>query len=155
MRSLCSRLFPGAATCGIVTSEPDMSRPTAAALLLVEDDPQIVRAIAPAFEVSGYAVTVAATGRQAIEMLDEQRWDALIVDLGLPDLDGKAVIAHLRSQGNTPVIVISARNSPSEVEAARDAGANGFMHKPFRTPQLLNWVNQKMTGLGSGTFAEV
>lgn len=128
---------------------------TTASLLLVEDDPQIVRAIAPAFEVSGYAVTVAATGRQAIEMLDDRRWDALIVDLGLPDLDGKAVIAHLRSQGNTPVIVISARNSPGEVEAARDAGANCFMHKPFRTPQLLNWVNQKMMSSGSGTFAEV
>jgi two-component system KDP operon response regulator KdpE len=132
-----------------------MSTRTAAALLLVEDDPQIVRAIAPAFEVSGYAVTVAATGRQAIEMLDAQGWDALIVDLGLPDVDGKVVIAHLRSQGDTPVIVISARNSPSEVEAARDAGANGFMHKPFRTPQLLNWVNQKMSSSGPASFAEV
>jgi two-component system KDP operon response regulator KdpE len=138
-----------------VTSDLDMSRQTAAALLLVEDDPQIVRAIAPAFEVSGYAVTVAATGRQAIEMLDERPWAALIVDLGLPDLDGKAVIAHLRRQGDTPVVVISARNSRSEVEAAREAGANCFMHKPFRTPQLLSWVNQKISSSGSSAFAEV
>ena len=128
---------------------------TEASLLLVEDDPQIVRAIAPAFEVSGYAVTIASTGREAIEMVDRHSWDALIVDLGLPDLDGKSVIAHVRAQGNTPVVVISARNSPSEVEAARDAGANCFMHKPFRTPQLLDWVSRQMSAPGSAAFAEV
>ena len=127
----------------------------AASLLLVEDDPQIVRAIAPAFEVSGYTVTVAGTGREAIGMLDRHRWDALIVDLGLPDLDGKSVIAHVRGQGNTPVVVISARKSPSEVEAARDAGANCFIHKPFRTPQLLDWVSQNISKPGSAIFAEV
>jgi two-component system KDP operon response regulator KdpE len=138
-----------------VSSEPDIPRPTSVSLLLVEDDPQIVRAIAPAFEVSGYDVTVAATGRQAIERLDEQRWDALIVDLGLPDVDGKSVIAHLRSQAETPIVVISARNSPSEVAAARDAGANCFMHKPFRTPHLLEWVSQTIRTPGPVIFAEV
>ena len=114
-----------------------------------------MRAIAPAFEVSGYAVTVAVTGREAIEMLDRHCWDALIVDLGLPDLDGKAVIAHLRGQASTPIVVISARNSRSEVEAARDAGANCFMHKPFRTPQLLDWVSQNISSPGPASFAEV
>src|SRR3990170_315815 len=138
----------------MVTGHLNTSTRTAASLLLVEDDPQIVRAIAPAFEVSGYAVTVAVTGREAIDMLDRHRWDALIVDLGLPDLDGKSVIAHVRAQGNTPVVVISARNSPSEVEAAREAGANCFMHKPFRTPQLLDWVSQQMSAPGSAIFAE-
>ena len=123
-------------------------------LLLVEDDPQIVRAIAPAFEVSGYGVTVAATGGEAIELVDSRQWDALIVDLGLPDMDGKAVIAHLRGIAKTPVIVISARNSPSEVEAARNAGANCFLHKPFRTPQLLHWVNERISRSGSPSFAE-
>ena len=138
-----------------MTGQLNTSTREAASLLLVEDDPQIVRAIAPAFEVSGYAVTIAATGREAIDMLDRHRWDALIVDLGLPDLDGKSVIAHVRAQGNTPVVVISARNSLSEVEAARDAGANCFMHKPFRTPQLLDWVSQIMGAPGSAIFAEV
>ena len=138
-----------------MTGQLDNSTRAAASLLLVEDDPQIVRAIAPAFEVSGYAVTVAATGREAIDMLDRRSWDALVVDLGLPDLDGKSVIAHVRGQGNTPVVVISARNSPSEVEAAREAGANCFIHKPFRTPQLLDWLSQNMTGPGSAIFAEV
>jgi two-component system KDP operon response regulator KdpE len=138
-----------------VTSEPDIARQASASLLLVEDDPQIVRAIAPAFEVSGYVVTVANTGREAIDMLDFRHWDALIVDLGLPDLDGKSVIAHVRGQGNTPVVVISARNSPSEVEAARNAGANCFIHKPFRTPHLLEWVSQSIRSPGAASFAEV
>ena len=138
-----------------MTGQLNMSTRAAASLLLVEDDPQIVRAIAPAFEVNGYAVTVALTGREAIDMLDRHRWDALIVDLGLPDLDGKSVIARVRGQGNTPVVVISARNSPSEVEAARDAGANCFMHKPFRTPQLLDWVSRNLGAPGSASFAEV
>lgn len=132
-----------------------MSAQTAATLLLVEDDPQIVRAISPAFQVNGYGVTVAATGGEAIEMLDSHRWDALIVDLGLPDMDGKAVIAHLRRMANTPIVVISARNSRSEVEAARNAGANCFLHKPFRTPQLLEWVNERISGSESPSFAEV
>jgi two-component system KDP operon response regulator KdpE len=138
-----------------VTGQLDTSTRTAASLLLVEDDPQIVRAITPAFEVSGYAVTVAGTGREAIKMLDGRNWDALIVDLGLPDLDGKSVIAHVRGQGNTPVVVISARNSPNEVEAARDAGANCFIHKPFRTPHLLEWVSQTISAPRPGSFAEV
>ena len=138
-----------------MTGQINTSTRTAASLLLVEDDPQIVRAIAPAFQVSGYAVSVAGTGREAIEMLDGRNWDALIVDLGLPYLDGKSVIAHVRGQGNTPVVVISARNSPSEVEAARDAGANCFMHKPFRTPHLLEWVSQTISAPGPGSFAEV
>ena len=138
-----------------MTSQLNTSIRTAASLLLVEDDPQIVRALAPAFEVSGYALTVAVTGREAIDMVDRHSWDALIVDLGLPDLDGKSVIAHVRGQGNTPVVVISARNSRSEVEAARDAGANCFIHKPFRTPQLLDWVSQNLSRPGSAVFAEV
>jgi two-component system KDP operon response regulator KdpE len=138
-----------------VAGQLNTSTRAAASLLLVEDDPQIVRAIAPAFEVSGYSVTVAGTGREAMDMVDRHLWDALIVDLGLPDLDGKSVIAHVRAQGNTPVVVISARNSPSEVEAARDAGANCFMHKPFRTPQLLDWVSRNVAAPGSAIFAEV
>ena len=127
---------------------------TAGTLLLVEDDPQIVRAIAPAFQVSGYGVTIASTGAEAIALLDGSQWDALIVDLGLPDMDGKAVVAHLRARANTPIIVISARNSRSEVEAARNSGANCFLHKPFRTPQLLHWVNERINSLGSPSFAE-
>ena len=125
------------------------------ALLLVEDDPQIVRAIAPAFKVSGLDVTVASTGHEAIDLVDNRRWDALIVDLGLPDMDGTTVISHLRGRFDTPVIVISAQHSGTEVEAARRAGANCFLHKPFRTPELLHWVKEWISTPESLAFAEV
>ena len=139
----------------IVTSELTTSARTAASLLLVEDDPQLVRAIAPAFEVSGFQVTVATTGGEAIDLVDNGRWDALVVDLGLPDMDGTTVICHLRSRSDTPVIVISAQHSGTEVEAARSAGANCFLHKPFRTPELLHWVKEWITTPKSLAFAEV
>lgn len=139
----------------LVTSEFRTSTRTAASLLLVEDDPQLVRAIAPAFEVSGFQVTVATTGGEAINLVDNGRWDALVVDLGLPDMDGTTVICHLRNRYDTPVIVISAQHSGIEVEAARSAGANCFLHKPFRTPDLLHWVNEWISTPKSLAFAEV
>ena len=137
-----------------MTSELTFAR-TAASLLLVEDDPQLVRAIAPAFEVCGFRVTIATSGGEAINLVDNHKWDALIVDLGLPDMDGTAVICHLRSKYDTPVIVISAQHSGTEVEAARTAGANCFLHKPFRTPEVLHWVKEWISAPSSLAFAEV
>lgn len=108
-----------------------------ASILLVDDDPQIVRAIVPALEISGLSVTVASNGADALKHVDGGQWDALIVDLGLPDMDGKAVIRHSRGRSAAPVIVISAQHSSSEVEGAHEAGAWCFLHKPFRTPELI------------------
>ena len=138
-----------------MTTKAERSTRPARSLLLVEDDPHIVRSIGPAFDVSGYSLTVATTGREAIEYLDCGRWDAVIVDLGLPDMDGKAVIAHLRDMANTPIIVISATDSRSDVEAARKSGANCFVHKPFRTPQLIGLLNEQISSAGSASFAEI
>ena len=140
---------------GSVTSELTTSARTAASLLLVEDDPQLVRAIAPAFEVSGFQVTVATTGGEAINLVNNRRWDALVVDLGLPDMDGTTVICHVRTRSDTPVIVISAQHAGTEVEAAKRAGANCFLHKPFRTPELLHWVKEWINTPSSLAFAEV
>ena len=114
------------------------------ALLLVDDDPQLVRAIVPAMEVSGLRVTVAGTGSEAIKHLDASEWDALVVDLGLPDMDGKSVVQHLRRSLTIPVVVISAQHSRLEVEAARGAGADCFLHKPFRTPDLIRCVTEAL-----------
>ena len=121
------------------------------ALLLVDDDPQIVRAIVPALEVSGMSVTVASTGRDAMDQVDRRCWDALVVDLGLPDMDGKAVVRHLRGCSGTPVVVISAQHSPAEIEAAHGAGANCFLHKPFRTPDLIQCIRGALSGVAGGS----
>jgi two-component system KDP operon response regulator KdpE len=114
-------------------------------VLLVEDDQQIVRAIVPALEVSGLRVKVTTTGQDAMDQVDAASWDALIVDLGLPDMDGKTVIRHLRDRFTTPVVVISAQHSIAEVEAAHGAGADRFLHKPFRTPDLIACIKRLMS----------
>jgi two-component system KDP operon response regulator KdpE len=111
-------------------------------ILLVEDDPQIVRAIVPALEVSGLRVTVTSTARAAMDEIDNCTWDALVVDLGLPDMDGKSVIRHLREKLMTPVVVVSAQHSRAELDAARIAGADCFLHKPFRTPDLVDCIRK-------------
>lgn len=119
-----------------------------ASILLVDDDLQIVRAIVPALQVSGLIVTVATTGTEALNHVDSNHWDALVVDLGLPDMDGKAVIRHSRSKCATPVIVISAQHSRTEVEAAEEAGACCFLHKPFPTPELIHRIEASIAAKG-------
>jgi two-component system, OmpR family, KDP operon response regulator KdpE len=111
-------------------------------ILLVEDDPKIVRAIVPALEVSGLSVTVTRTARAAMDQVDAGTWDVLVVDLGLPDLNGKSVIRHLRKRRKTPVVVVSAQHSREELHAAHDAGADCFLHKPFRTPDLVECISK-------------
>lgn len=142
--SLCCRYARrnGADHLQTVTSESKGRRPTVTSVLLVDDDLQIVRSIVPALEVCGLSVKVTNTGQDAIEQVDAASWDALIVDLGLPDMDGKAVIRHLRKTSTTPVVVISARHSAAEVDGAHEVGADQFLHKPFRTPDLIACLNQ-------------
>ncbi|MCW3797622.1 response regulator [Sphingomonas sp. BN140010] len=111
-------------------------------ILLVDDDTQIVRAIVPALQVSGLTVKVTTNGQDAINQVDASEWDALIVDLGLPDMDGKSVIRHLRTKFTTPVVVISAQHSAAEVDAAKLVGASCFLHKPFRTPDLVQCLSR-------------
>lgn len=116
-------------------------------VLLVDDDPQIVRALVPALQVSGLTVTVATCGADALKHVYASCWDALIVDLGLPDMDGKAIVRYVKSRCATPVIVISAQHSSREVEAARDAGARYFLHKPFRTPELIQRIEDSIAAV--------
>lgn len=113
-----------------------------ASVLLVDDDPRIVRAIVPALGVSGLHVTVAVNGVEAMHLVDTGNWDILVVDLGLPDIGGRAIISHLRDRSGTPVIVISAQHSRVEVDAAYWAGADQFLHKPFRTVDLVRCIGE-------------
>lgn len=140
MPFLCSPPTGEVATPDAIIWEGSDPANMIASVLLVDDDPQIVRAIVPAMEVSGLAVTVVTNGADALKQVDGGRWDALVVDLGLPDMDGKAVIRHSRSRCSAPVIVISAQHSSHEVEAAELAGACCFLHKPFRTPELVQRI---------------
>jgi two-component system KDP operon response regulator KdpE len=106
-------------------------------VLVVDDDPQLLRAISNALRARNYAVATAEDGETALKLLAEQSVDLVLLDLGLPDIDGHQVIARLRSWSDTPVIVLSVRDAQDEKVTALDAGADDYVTKPFATGELL------------------
>ena len=106
-------------------------------ILIVDDEPQIQRFLGHALTASGYDTAFAATGQEALEAAANLRPDAIILDLGLPDLNGKAVIETLRTKSNLPIIVLSAHDQEMEKIMALDLGANDFIAKPFGIGELL------------------
>ena len=106
-------------------------------ILLIEDEPQMRRFLRVALEGSGYRYLEAATGQEGLVLAVQHRPEAILLDLGLPDLDGLALMASLREWSRTPVIVISARGQESDKVGALDAGADDYLTKPFGTSELL------------------
>lgn len=108
-----------------------------ASVLVVDDEPQIQRVLRPSLTASGYEVSEASTGREALASVSDHSPDLIILDLGLPDMDGKEVLRKLRILTRTPVIVLSARDRESEKIAALDLGADDYVEKPFAMGELL------------------
>ncbi len=106
-------------------------------VLVVDDEPQIQRFLKPALVAAGYRVAAATDGAHALRFADMLQPAAIILDLGLPDMDGKDVIAAIRRTGDVPIIVLSARDREAEKIAALDLGANDFVNKPFGIGELL------------------
>ena len=106
-------------------------------VLIVDDEPQIVRALAINLKARGWQVVTAADGRGALAAAAERHPDVVILDLGLPDMDGVDVIAGIRGWTRVPIIVLSARQDSSDKVAALDAGADDYVTKPFGMDELL------------------
>ncbi|NUT53340.1 MAG: response regulator, partial [Saccharothrix sp.] len=106
-------------------------------VLVVDDEPQIVRALAINLKARGYDVHTAADGTQALAAAADHHPDVVLLDLGLPDLDGVDVIRGLRGWTKVPIIVLSARQASNEKVAALDAGADDYVTKPFGMDELL------------------
>ena len=106
-------------------------------VLIIDDEPQILRALRINLSVRGYEVTTAATGAAALRAAAETRPEVIVLDLGLPDMDGLEVLAGLRGWNDTPVIVLSARSDSAEKVAALDAGADDYVTKPFGMDEFL------------------
>jgi two-component system, OmpR family, KDP operon response regulator KdpE len=106
-------------------------------VLVVDDEPQILRALKINLRVREYDVHVAATGAQALEEAGRFPPDLVILDLGLPDLDGVEVIAGLRGWTKAPIIVLSGRADSTDKVEALDAGADDYITKPFGVEELL------------------
>jgi len=105
-------------------------------VLVVDDEPQILRALRINLRVRGYEVDTAATGGQALETAGHHPPDLVILDLGLPDLDGVEVIGGLRGWTSAPIIVLSGRADSTDKVKALDAGADDYVTKPFE-PSIL------------------
>jgi two-component system KDP operon response regulator KdpE len=107
-------------------------------ILVVDDEPAILRSVGLALAASGHEVEAAATARQALAKASTRTLSAIVLDLGLPDLDGLELLRQLRSvDPNVPIVVLSARDALDTRVAALDEGADDFVPKPFGMPELL------------------
>jgi two-component system KDP operon response regulator KdpE len=106
-------------------------------VLAVDDDPAILRTLQINLRARGYEVETARDGRSALQIVVERLPDLVILDLGLPDLDGMAVLKQLRSTSFVPVLVLSARSQSDDKVEALDLGADDYLTKPFGMEELL------------------
>jgi two-component system KDP operon response regulator KdpE len=109
----------------------------AAHILLVDDELSIQRAMAPLLRSRGYSVTLAGTGREALDFFSRDRPDLVILDLGLPDINGIEVCRKVRELGDTPILILSARGAEKDKVAALDHGADDYVTKPFGAEELM------------------
>ena len=106
-------------------------------VLVVDDEPQIRRALKVNLEARDYQVSLAATGEEALVLAADEHPDVVLLDLGLPGIDGMGVIEGLRGWSDVPIIVLSVRGEESDKVAALDAGADDYVSKPFGMGELL------------------
>jgi two-component system KDP operon response regulator KdpE len=106
-------------------------------ILVVDDEPAIIRALTTAFTARGYSVVTAATGEEAIDRVMRATPTAIVLDLGLPDIDGVQVCRRIRTWSDVPIIVLTAEGLEDRKVAALDEGADDYVTKPFSMPELL------------------
>ena len=117
-------------------------------ILVVDDEPQIHRFISPALTAAGYTPLRAETGADALRQIASASPDLVLLDLGLPDLDGQDVLQKLRSFSQVPVIILSAREREDEKIKALDSGADDYVEKPFALGELLARIRTAMRRRG-------
>lgn len=108
-----------------------------ARVLVIDDEPQIRKFLEISLRAQGYAVDLADTGQAGLDALAVRGADIVVLDMGLPDRDGHAVLQELRQWSQVPVIVLTVRSGEAEKVAALDAGANDYVTKPFGVQELM------------------
>ncbi|XAS65712.1 response regulator [Micrococcaceae bacterium Sec5.8] len=106
-------------------------------ILVVDDDPHILRALKITLKAHGYIVATAPDGESPLRSAAEHPFGVIVLDLGLPDLDGTTVITRLRQWSHVPILVLSARHGSDDKVRALDAGADDYVTKPFELDELL------------------
>lgn len=127
-------------------------------ILIVEDEQNISNFISTVLAANGYDVLIAETGAHALSMITSHCPDLIVLDLGLPDMDGMSILREVRSWSNLPVVVVSARTHEQDKVAALDMGADDYIEKPFGTSELLarirTAIRHTRTSLGNGSIAQ-
>ena len=106
-------------------------------ILIVDDEPNIIGTVAPLLRARGYEVFSAMSGRAALEAVEREKPDLIVLDLGLPDIDGVEVCRQVRRTLSVPILVLSARGAEGDKVSALDAGADDYVTKPFGAEELL------------------
>jgi two-component system KDP operon response regulator KdpE len=124
------------------------ARPVTA--LIVDDEPQMRRLLTLNLEANAYQVVVAEKGQEALTLAAQYRPDIILLDLGLPDLDGQIVLQRLREWCATPVIILTVKDAQAEKIAALDAGADDYVTKPFHSGELLARMRAALRHVSAG-----
>ena len=124
-------------------------------ILIVDDEAQMRRLLRTSLENEGFKITLAENGSDAIRLTESTRFDLIILDLGLPDIDGILVLKKLRTWVKHPIIILSARTDEQDIIAALDAGANDYLTKPFRRGELTARVRSALRIFNSALQKEV
>lgn len=106
-------------------------------ILVVDDEPQMRRVLRASLIAHGYEVIEAGSGEEALTRLNGQHFDCVLLDLNLPGIDGVQTCRAIRTDSQVPVLVVSIRDSEKDKIAARDAGADGYITKPFGVEEVL------------------
>lgn len=114
-----------------------MTPPDGPVVLVVEDEPAPLRVIEASLAAHGFRVVTATTGARAVELVSQDSPDVMVVDLGLPDMDGLVLCRNLRLWTKSPIIVVTADGSEERMVQALDEGADDYVTKPFSMPELL------------------
>jgi two-component system, OmpR family, KDP operon response regulator KdpE len=122
--------------------------------LVIDDEPQIQRLLTITLEANGYRVATAGSGQEGLASAAQRRHDVIILDLGLPDLNGVLVLKHLRGWTQTPVVVLTVLDEEADKIEALDAGADDYITKPFNSGELLARLRAALRRSDSGRLEE-
>ena len=123
-------------------------------VLVVDDEPQILRAMATNLRARGFEIDVAETGEQALELAARHRPDLVVLDLGLPGIDGVEVVRGLRGWTTVPIVILSVRDAEADKVQALDAGADDYVTKPFGMDELLARLRAALRRSAAGESTE-
>jgi two-component system KDP operon response regulator KdpE len=122
-----------------------------ARILIVDDEPNIISTVAPLLRARGYQVYSAMSGRTALDAVERDKPDLIVLDLGLPDMPGLEVCRHVRASSSVPILVLSARGAEGDKVNALDAGADDYVTKPFGTEELLARIRVALRRVDTGS----